>query len=264
MTKDKLINFNSEEKEIILSIFNHFKDLDPWIATIIENYIYSIKKEETIINFKFDEYKYSDYKDKNKINFNYLINDIPLIIEYSIKNDDIKQGFYIEYFFTEEKEKKIICKTNYKNNKLDGEYIKYYLNDQIEQTTFFKNNLEDGKSIFYYPNGDLKIEANYIQGEYDGIYKEYYSKKYNNQLHIYREYKNGKLENNYLVYFPNGELEIKTEYKDGNVVNKFESWYDNGKKCSETIYSYKYQISYKKWNQDGKLLIFKKNNSRVY
>ena len=44
----QLIDFNSKEKEILLEVLQQLKNIDKWVITIIENYIYNYITEYDI------------------------------------------------------------------------------------------------------------------------------------------------------------------------------------------------------------------------
>ena len=71
---------------------------------------------------------------------------------------------------------------SYKNDKLNGKKINYYLNDQLEtgeqkvlSVTIYMDDLRDGAFKEYYPNGKMKMSGNFVKGLRTGEWLEYYN-----------------------------------------------------------------------------------------
>jgi antitoxin component YwqK of YwqJK toxin-antitoxin module len=110
-----------------------------------------------------------------------------------------KNGIVITYF---DKEKtKIKMKSNYVEDKFEGEYIEYY------------------------DNGVVMEERNYLYGKTNGVCKEY---KRNGKLYIESTYKNGKKEGNYKEYNDNGEVVKECNYLNDKLEGKYEETIENG------------------------------------
>ncbi len=76
----------------------------------------------------------------------------------------------------------LVSGESYKNDKLNGKKITYYLNDQLENgelkvlsVTIFKDDIRDGVFKEYYPNGTMKMSGNYVNGLRTGEWVEYYN-----------------------------------------------------------------------------------------
>jgi antitoxin component YwqK of YwqJK toxin-antitoxin module len=68
------------------------------------------------------------------------------------KNDK-REGEYIKYYTSGN----IFEMSFYKNDKREGEYIKYYTSGNIFEMSFYKNDKREGKCILYYENGNIKL-----------------------------------------------------------------------------------------------------------
>lgn len=153
-----------------------------------------------------------------------------------------------------------LCKEYYKTgikraeyhyylNKKDGCYFEYHPNGIISISEQYYRGKRRGTSYFYYDNGIPKQEIRYVDGLRHGCYKQYLSngeqiieKSYKkDDLHgLYREWENGilmilgcymygKLENEWIEYFPNGNISIKKNYLDGKPHGNEIIYYMNGK-----------------------------------
>jgi len=62
---------------------------------------------------------------------------------------------------------------NYLNGKLHGLQKSYFLNGQLSTITLYTNNVQNGRRIEYYGCGSKKLNANYTDGDLDGISEEW-------------------------------------------------------------------------------------------
>jgi antitoxin component YwqK of YwqJK toxin-antitoxin module len=62
---------------------------------------------------------------------------------------------------------------NYLNGKLHGLQKSYFLNGQLSTITLYTDNVQNGRRIEYYECGSKKLNANYTDGELDGISEEW-------------------------------------------------------------------------------------------
>lgn len=76
----------------------------------------------------------------------------------------------------------LVSLESYKNDKLNGKKINYYLMDQLEtgelhilSVTNYRDDIRDGAFKEYYPNGKMKMSGNYVNGLRTGDWLEYYS-----------------------------------------------------------------------------------------
>ena len=148
MNESKLIDFKSEEKEILLSIFNQFPTIDNWIASIVENYIYSyIEEVEEVKPFMLSFYPFTpsnpSIKNSNKMDSNFT----QLVIRYRMRFDQ-KDGEFKTYFINGV----LKSEMNYKNDKLNGEYKEYFTNGQLAESVMYKNGKRNGLAVRWYYN----------------------------------------------------------------------------------------------------------------
>jgi antitoxin component YwqK of YwqJK toxin-antitoxin module len=180
MSELKLIDYKSPEKEILLSIFNYFPDMDNWITCIIENYIYNYVEEvEEVKPFMLSFYpnlksnnENNNKNDNNKNEGDAKIdsNFTQLVQKYRMRFDE-KDGEYKTYFINGV----LKCEMNYKNDILEGEYKVYFTNGQLAESMMYRNGKRHGKCVrwyynpIYHLNGESQIcyENEYNNGELD-------------------------------------------------------------------------------------------------
>ena len=137
---NQLIDYNSYEKECLLEVCSQHR-LDKWIASVVENYIYSYKEH---------------IFDKNKKRC------------VSLVRFDEQHGPSKTYL-----KDKLLIDCNYKNNKLYGEY-KYYhtmFTNNLMIHSFFVDDVLHGEYKYYEEDGKLVQHWRYKGGIVDEKYK---------------------------------------------------------------------------------------------
>jgi len=81
---------------------------------------------------------------------------------------------------------------------------------------YYEGALFTGVGFDVYSDGQLKLEANYKDGKYDGLFKIYYE---NGQLKEEGNFKDGELDGLLKVYYENGQLKEERNYKDGQRID---------------------------------------------
>ena len=82
----------------------------------------------------------------------------------------VLEGAYIRYHPNGQLEQE----GNYINGKLEGDYSWYFINGQLKQKSLFKNNLLNGMTSYYRKNGNLETRKQYVAGSLDGRVEFYY------------------------------------------------------------------------------------------
>jgi len=110
---------------------------------------------------------------------------------------EIREGFYYKKFSDVPFSGEVtgLSKGTFKNGKVDGTWIGYYDNDQLNYKTTFKKLKMEGASVHYHKNGQLWSKGNFKNGEREGAWVDY--------------------------------------NKDGTVVKRFTGIFKNGKKISD-------------------------------
>ena len=201
------------------------------------------------------------YKNDKEIEGNFLFF-YPAIMWKSVDevslNEIYKNGEEIETLYGI-----LSFEMNYKNGKLDGDYISYDENGKISAYGLHKNGIRVGEwwrdlgilSVYdyynesgqwieeriyspsedssygkrkyfdYYENGQLKEKTNYKDGKQEGEHLYYYE---NGQLESKWNYNDGKKEGEYLYYDDDGQLAIKGHFKDGQEEGEWLFYLENG------------------------------------
>ena len=135
-----------------------------------------------------------------------------VVVEEGYLLNGKKFGQWVTY---DPKSRKVTSITNYVDNNLDGIFLKFSNREQIDMKTSYKMNQLDGKyeELNF---GRATKEAEYVNGELNGIYKEYYS---NGKLLKEVEYKNGVQDGTYRYYDEKGNVTIEYEYKNGEKIS---------------------------------------------
>lgn len=164
--------------------------------------------------------------------------------------NDLKDGEEKEYY----NNKRLKNIYNYKAGNLNGKYVCYYENGQIEISGNYINNLLDGEKKEYYKNGQVKNIEHYTLGERDGrctYYKENgiittdeeFRRNLNYITGKWKYYKNGQLKSvelyhrkgvvEWKYYFPNGKLKEIRQYEYQGIVpievGTWKYYYPSGK-----------------------------------
>ena len=75
-----------------------------------------------------------------------------------------------------------------------------------------KNGKMEGEWVIFWPNGQLQTRSNYKNGEWEGVYVSYWG---DGKLWGKGNYKNGAEEGEWISYYDNGQLSSKGSYKNG-------------------------------------------------
>jgi antitoxin component YwqK of YwqJK toxin-antitoxin module len=139
----KLKNYNSIEGKVVKDFFQDHR-IDPYIALIVESYIY-----KKVINYYYDE--------PDKVRQKYMI-----------KYGEL-EGMHQEW--NENGQKYIEC--SYKKNKREGLYQEWYEDGQKCEECYYKEGKQEGLHQSWWPNGKIHIINNYKEGKREGIYQEW-------------------------------------------------------------------------------------------
>ena len=162
-----------------------FKIYDPY--TFYNCYLVN-KLFNSICN-KLTDIKKEEFK-KQLINNNH---------KYYILPNGWKHGLFQQFYYN----KQLHIQSLYINDKKEGLYQKWYLND-IHQ---------------------LWIKCNYINNKLNGLYQSWYS---NGQLKIECIYNNNNKHGSYKEWYPNGQLWINCYYNNNNLDGIYQSWSKTG------------------------------------
>jgi len=155
-----------------------------------------------------------------------------IFIKYTEDKKGNKQGEYIKYFQNNNIEEKCY----YKDNLLDGEYIKYFRNNCIEQRCFYKNNLLHGvckKYKLVENESKLISSSEYCNGKLNGLSCNWCEDS--GKPTIRATYKDGKKDGEYMEWYYDGSVYMRCFYVEDKLVSGSKKWYENGNLHSEFI-----------------------------
>lgn len=92
-----------------------------------------------------------------------------------------------------------------------------------------------GKYTMIYPGGQLMVQANYVNGDFDGPYKTYY---FDGSLESSLFYIKGLKDSTYTTFYYGGAKDTEGHYKGGYKSGIWKVYEEDGKLFSTTPYSY--------------------------
>ena len=113
---------------------------------------------------------------------------------------------------------------SYKSGELHGLNVSYY-KDKIKEIGHWKDGKQNGLFQLYTEEGILVDDANFKEGERDGLTKQFYSDT--GKLRVSGNYKNGVLDGEFKAYYPNGNLQGEVTYKNGEMNGEFKEYHEN-------------------------------------
>ena len=140
---------------------------------------------------------------------------------------------------------------SYKDGELDGLNVVYYKNN-IKEIGHWKAGKQNGLFQMYTEDGILIDNANFKDGERDGLTEQFYNDT--GKLRVSANYKNGVLEGEFKAYYPNGNLQGEVNYVNGEMNGDFKEYYENKK--IRLSGSYKNSLQEGEWKsylEDGTL-----------
>ena len=140
---------------------------------------------------------------------------------------------------------------SYKNGELHGLNVSYYKNN-IKEIGHWKDGKQNGLFQLYTEEGILVDDANFKEGERDGLTEQFYSDT--GKLRVSGNYKNGVLDGEFKAYYPNGNLQGEVTYKNGEMNGEYREYNEN--KNIRLSGSYKNNLQDGEWKsylEDGTL-----------
>lgn len=140
---------------------------------------------------------------------------------------------------------------SYKDGELDGLNVVYYKNN-IKEIGHWKAGKQNGVFQMYTEDGVLIDNANFKDGERDGVTEQFYNDT--GKLRVSANYKNGVLEGEFKAYYPNGNLQGEVNYINGEMNGDFKEYHENKK--IRLSGSYKNSLQEGEWKsylEDGTL-----------
>ncbi len=117
-------------------------------------------------------------------------------------------------------------------NILEGKYISYYLNGNIESEGQFQSNDPVGEWKFYYETGKLKMKMEVLKPE-EGLWQYFYESGVKSMEG--RIVKN-KREGNWKLYYENGALKSTGDFLNNRLDGPWQFYFEDGKLKGEAEY----------------------------
>ena len=150
------------------------------------------------------------------------------------KEDLVVKGTYAgglrEGRFETRDGKRVVERSNWKANQLDGSYQSFWPSGAKRSTASYRKGKAQGGYQSWYPDGTLAIRANYSEGALQGTYTQNWP---NGKPAIKATYKGRKLNGPFTTYRSNGSREASGTYAEG-VWNGTWSFYDGGDRLVES------------------------------
>lgn len=136
------------------------------------------------------------------------------------------------------------------SNILQGKYISYYMNGNVESKGQFTDNETSGVWEFYYETGNLKMRGVLLQNTNFGFWEYFYENGKKSMEGII----NGRnREGEWKTYYENGQLKESGEYINNKRVGVWKSYFEDGVKMGEIEYKDDFG-RYTEYYHSGKVL----------
>lgn len=134
------------------------------------------------------------------------------LLEEGYERNGLKEGTWLKY----DKESNLIGITSYMGGKINGPAIEMNNRGQITKKQYFLDDIPQGV-YGEYKFGRATKEVNYVNGQMDGLYQEFYN---DGKLQRSITYTNGVMNGPMKYYNKDGEVTLEYTYKDGEKVGE--------------------------------------------
>lgn len=135
----------------------------------------------------------------------------------------------------------------------DGVYSDKNEKGTIVEKGEIRNGVQVGKRTTYFDNGAVHTEENYVNGSYEGPFKEY---KPNGKLFQEGQYSNNAMSGVWKTYYDTGELKEEVTFIENNENGPFKEYHKNGK--------VKYEGTYKNGDhEDGEMRVYNEDGELI-
>ena len=136
------------------------------------------------------------------------------------------------------------------SNILNGKYVSYYVNGNIESKGQFTDNETSGVWEFYYETGNLKMRGILLQNSNFGVWEYFYENGKKSMEGII----NGRnREGVWKTYYENGRLKEVGEYSNSRRIGPWKDYFEDGIRKGEITYKDDFG-EYTEYYHSGKLL----------
>lgn len=147
-------------------------------------------------------------------------------------------GQHTRYTFHDEEKnhlKEIFHVKDTLSNILEGKYMSYYINGNLESSGYFSNNETIGKWEFFYETGKPKMRGVLQNNSSDGYWEYFYE---NGNKSMEGEVGNQKRQGEWKIYYESGALKEKGPFKDNKQEGLWKHYYEDGNLKGEIDYTY--------------------------
>ena len=102
-----------------------------------------------------------------------------------------------------------------------------------QRAMYYEGALFNGVGYSVYSSGQLKFEVNYKDGKLDGLWILWWE---NGQLRTESNWKDGELDGLAKSWYEDGQLKFEINYKDGEYDGLYRTWDEDGQLASEKNY----------------------------
>jgi antitoxin component YwqK of YwqJK toxin-antitoxin module len=160
---------------------------------------------------------------------------IKATIEHDTDGHHSRAFFYFE-------NKMLMTEGFYLDQKKDSTWVNYNEQGLVIGVESFKNDKLNGKKIIYYLDGQIETEklnplsvANYKNDTLNGEYKEFFS---TGKLKLIGQYKYGKLFGELKEYYPNGSLFKVSKFKEDRLHGWCTTYSNDAEEITKFFYQY--------------------------
>lgn len=121
------------------------------------------------------------------------------------------------------------------SNVLDGKYMSYYINGNIESKGQFTNNETTGQWEFYYETGKLKMRGDLTNNSNNGYWEYFYE---NGHKSMEGEINNKQRQGEWKIYYESGALKEKGTFTDNKREGHWIEYFEDGGTKGEITYDY--------------------------
>lgn len=136
------------------------------------------------------------------------------------------------------------------SNILNGRYISYFLNGNVESKGQFANNETTGVWEFYYETGNLKMRGILRQNSNFGLWEYFYESGQKSMEGVINE---KQKEGIWKVYYENGNVKEVGEYQENKRTGLWKMFFEDGVRKGEIEYIDDHG-RYMEYDHDGKLI----------
>lgn len=120
----------------------------------------------------------------------------------------------------------IIEEGEYKDNRKQGLWKKYYPNGKIQNEITYRNNRPTGPYTVYYPNGQIEEQGEWKNNRNTGTFKRFYENGQPQQHFNFNE--SGKREGEQTYYHDNGQIMIQGTWAGGKEAGELREYHSDG------------------------------------